>query len=90
MFSKYTGKYLRKKTFGEASLRKYLEKINSLITKQNSKKFKAMFFSKGFPIFYEIAIKIPVGIQLYKVNNRNTRRRCEICSKLTVDTGKYS
>ena len=25
----------------------------------------------------------PVGIYLLKVNNRNTRTRCEICSKLT-------
>ena len=26
---------------------------------------------------------IPVGIYLLKVNNRNTRTRCEICSKLS-------
>ena len=26
----------------------------------------------------------PVGIYLLKVNNRNTRRRYEICSKLTI------
>ena len=26
----------------------------------------------------------PAGIYLLKVNNRNTRRRCEICSKLTI------
>ena len=26
----------------------------------------------------------PVGIYLLKVNNRNTRTRCEICSKLTI------
>ena len=29
---------------------------------------------------------IPVGIYLLKVNNRNTRTRCEICSKLTINT----
>ena len=29
---------------------------------------------------------IPVGIYLVKVNNRNTRTRCEICSKLTIKT----
>ena len=28
----------------------------------------------------------PVGIYLLKVNNRNTRARCEICSKLTIKT----
>ena len=27
-----------------------------------------------------------VGIYLLKVNNRNTRARCEICSKLTIKT----
>ena len=29
---------------------------------------------------------IPAGIYLFKVNNRNTRTRCEICSKLTIKT----
>ena len=28
----------------------------------------------------------PVGIYQLKVNNRNTRTRCEICSKLTIKT----
>ena len=28
----------------------------------------------------------PAGIYLLKVNNRNTRTRCEICSKLTLMT----
>ena len=29
---------------------------------------------------------ISANIQLFKVNNRNTRKRCEICSKLTIKT----
>ena len=29
---------------------------------------------------------ISAGIYLLKVNNRNTRTRCEICSKLTIKT----
>ena len=29
-------------------------------------------------------ICIPGGIYLRKVNNRNTRTRCETCSKLTI------
>ena len=29
---------------------------------------------------------IPAGIHLLKVNNKNTRTRCEICSKLTIKT----
>ena len=28
----------------------------------------------------------PADIYLLKVNNRNTRTRCEICSKLTIKT----
>ena len=28
----------------------------------------------------------PVGIYLFKVNNRNNRTRSEICSKLTIKT----
>ena len=28
----------------------------------------------------------PVGIYLLKVNNKNTRTKCEICSKLTIKT----
>ena len=26
----------------------------------------------------------PAGIYMFKVNNRNTRLRCKICSKLTI------
>ena len=29
---------------------------------------------------------IPVGNYMFKVNNRNTRARCKICSKLTIKT----
>ena len=28
----------------------------------------------------------PAGIYLLKVNNKNTRKKCEICSKLTIKT----
>ena len=28
----------------------------------------------------------PAIINLFKVNNRNTRKRCEICSKLIIKT----
>ena len=32
----------------------------------------------------------PAGIDLLKVNNRNTRARCEVCSKLTIKTSERS
>ena len=28
--------------------------------------------------------RIPVNIYLFRVNNGNTRKRCKICSKLTM------
>ena len=28
----------------------------------------------------------PANIYLFKVNNKNIRKRCEICSKLTIKT----
>ena len=31
-------------------------------------------------------VRYPAGIYLFKVNNRNIRTRCEICSKLTIKT----
>ena len=30
----------------------------------------------------------PANIYLFKANNRNTRKRCEICSKLTIKTSE--
>ena len=39
-----------------------------------------------FNPFMANVFRDPVGIYLLKVNNRNTRTRCEICSKLTVKT----
>ena len=37
-----------------------------------------------FYIGRESVGNIPAGIYVSKVNNRNTRARCEICSKLTI------
>ena len=34
----------------------------------------------------EVLETYPVGNYMFKVNNRNTRTRCEICSKLTIKT----
>ena len=35
-----------------------------------------------------IYIEVPTNIYLFKVNNRNTRKRCKICLKLTIKTSK--
>ena len=35
-----------------------------------------------------IRSNIPAGSYMFKVDNKNTRTRCEICSKLTIKTPK--
>ena len=45
------------------------------------------WFSKAFNKFcgvLNLQDMYPVGIYLLKINNKNTRTRCEICSKLTI------
>ena len=37
-------------------------------------------------VLEKVAKEYPAGIYLLKVNNRSTRTRCEICSKLTIKT----
>ena len=34
------------------------------------------------------SMNLPANIYLFKVNNRNTRERCKICSKLIIKTSK--
>ena len=54
---------------------------------------KSLLFRTPFPkntseglLSDDFIPKIPVGIYLLKVNNKNFRTRCEICSKLTIKT----
>ena len=47
--------------------------------------FRLVQIVKLFLCFFEMEY-ISVGIYLLQVNNRNTRTRCEICSKLTIKT----
>ena len=35
------------------------------------------------------SMNLPADIYLVKVNNRNTRKRCEICSKLIINTAEW-
>ena len=37
-------------------------------------------------LFQARTLNFPANIYSFKVNNRNTRKRCEICSKLTTKT----
>ena len=38
------------------------------------------------PSRYHASSHVPATIYLFKVNNRNTTKRCEMCSKLTIET----
>ena len=52
----------------------------------NSGHFKLALINLTWPVFNRVKREIcfPDGIYLLKVNNRNTRTRCEICLKLTI------
>ena len=43
-------------------------------------------FDVRISLFTQFPVPDLAGIYLPKVNNRNTRPRCEICSKLTIKT----
>ena len=49
-----------------------------------------VFGFKEFQIFFIFGLALinmfPGNIYLFKVNNKNTRKRCEICLKLTIKT----
>ena len=34
-------------------------------------------------------VSFPAGNYMFKVNNRNTRKRCKICSKLIIKTPEW-
>ena len=46
------------------------------------------FYFENRDFFILKMILNPAGNYMFKVNNRNTRTRCEICSKLTIKTPK--
>ena len=47
-------------------------------------------FGKGLILHVneQVPCKFTLGIYMFKVDNSNTRTRCEICSKLTIKTLK--
>ena len=57
-----------------------------ILTKfKDSERFEVMITELGTSRS-TVYFKFPAGIYLLKVNNRNVRARCEICSKLTIKT----
>ena len=49
---------------------------------------KLHFLCSVCSLNYTNCFMFPTGIYLFKVNNRNTRTICEICSKLTIKTAE--
>ena len=75
---------------------KFLEKQlcwNHFVVKLQLHAVVLNFMSGNFEKFFYAAsfqnISFPGNIYLFKVNNRNTRRGCEICSNLTIKTPEY-
>ena len=52
----------------------------------NLKSSYSVIFSNSLRWYYDPLATLPDGISLLKVHNRNTRTRCEICSKLSKKT----
>ena len=56
-------------------------------------KIKSSFRNERFPSLLKFSllknISIPTCNYMFKVNNRNPRGRCEICSKLTIKTPEW-
>ena len=50
-----------------------------------NQRFSDVFRKRPVP-WSELKTTCPVNIYLFKVNNRNTKKRCEVCSKLTIKT----
>ena len=48
--------------------------------------FNTYEYSFSNNIFIDKTPKSSANIYLFKVNNRNSRKRCEVCSKLTIKT----
>ena len=55
---------------------------------RSSKNFSKVLFADILSggILVDLDHTSPVGIYMFKINNRNTRTRCEISSKLTIKT----
>ena len=60
---------------------------NESFSKKSGSMCNILWFAIYCPIHSQptrLFDSFPAGIYLLKVNNRNTRTRCEICSKLTI------
>ena len=61
-------------------------KKKKITSHQVSQRYFLNIISEDTVAMTKSSIFLPAGIYLLKVNNRNTRTRYEICSKLTINT----
>ena len=47
-----------------------------------------LFEDSSSALFFQRIFHYPVGNSIFKVSNRNTKTRCEICSKLIIKTSE--
>ena len=73
--------FLRKR-FSLSSL--YTDKSASNLTGKYI--FKVKNYGEKWAQLVSFCCLYPSNTYLFKVNNRNTRKRCEVCSKLTIKT----
>ena len=69
--------------------RKTVAKTQSLIEFQNTILITILKQNKNTRYKYFLIYIIPAGICLLKVHNKDTKTRCEICSKLTIKTPEW-
>ena len=60
------------------------EHINKLNKQKKFVRSRKHLNKKQFFFCYRCGSDNPVGNYMFKINNRHTRTRCEVCSKLTI------
>ena len=86
VFSKLS-QYSQESTYARVSLLIKLQAQTATIAKKEA--LALVFSCESCEILRPPFLKehlLPAGNYMLKVNNRNTRTRCEICSKLTIKT----
>ena len=56
------------------------------MNKNTTNFFKVVYKDARMYSTVSLGVNFTANIYLFKVNNRSTRKRCEICSKFTIKT----
>ena len=88
--SAVTAVILKNKTFSKIlqnsfTFSNYMKRKSYKVTNDHKGTVMDSFLCKKFHRLC-LTVSYPAGNYIFEVNNRNTRTRCEICSKLTITT----